>query len=775
MAVRAASFCGEGWGPYSAWKVRRTVGIPPADPKQPKMRGLDCVYATFPTAGFLQPDGRDLRVVIGAKPAPFKVVDIGYGGYVRLVAGLSAAADRMHIYYGNPSAKPLPGDWEPQRGVWLETRVYQGGKCETLEGMREAWAKGGDRFGAGLVGVIFHGFNPFGPSDNYLSLYKGWFYVPKDVKVTFAVVADEIGYAFVEDKLVAAKTEWGEMPQHKRFAGEPVLLREGIHPIQMLHVEKGGGQAAGAAWWMEGMPRGEKYLHFQIIPAQSFTPVRYGKLLDYEVSGQAVSADFSHVNDGDVLLDDSELIVRYVFRDMSRPADRALQCQPLWDFGDGTTSTSRDPSHVYFRPGDYAVTLTLKGKTGAYAVRQQIRVGPGYERAARRQWDQPEQYYPIAKDYEFGKMSTEALVVAARLFEELEKPAEIIATCSVLFQRGDQLDDKAFVHHCLLLGRHLRDFKEEKEENPEAKARERAEEAVRVFTRAEQRTTDVAARARLSNEKGDVYYYFLNDLEKAEQEYVKTITRYAPGGGAQVRLAQMRIGDLCRTKGDYEAALGAYQRAAAMPIEQRTEIVEAARRGSFPRSVEDYTRRKLFEEARKTLDEWDWEFPTDKLIGYSSLLRAQLALAEGSKEEAVKQAKELLGCNKESEYADDLLLFLADLYIGEGQLDKAIEAATRLLTDYPASELQARAHLKRVTIRLQQAQYPEAATEALDLAAGNPDSDDAPKALLLAATALVRDKKRDDAIRTLERLTKKYPTTEEATEALKMLKELRKP
>jgi TolA-binding protein len=770
----ATSVCGESWGAYGTWKVRRTVGIPPADAKQPKMRGRDCVYVTFPTAEFLQPEGADLRVTIGGEPPPFKIIDVGYGGYVRLVAGISGGADRLHIYYGNPSAKPLSSDWEPRRGVWLETRTYKGGKCETLAGMREALSQSSERIGAGLVGQIFHGFNPFGPADNYLSIYRGWFYLPKDTTVTFAVVADEIGYLFVEDKLVAAKRQWGAMPRHKRFAGEPLLLREGVHPIRMYHVERGGGQAAGAAWWIEGMRRGKKYRHFQIIPPNAFAPVRYGKLLNYEVRGQAVGADFSYVNDGDVLLDNKDLLIRYVFRDTSRPANRALQCQPSWEFGDGTTSESRDPNHVYFRPGDYTVTLTLKSPATTYRVRQRIRVGPGYERSARRQWDGLAQYYPIIKDYQFDKMATEDLILAARVFEELEKPAEIIAVCKVLYVRGDDLDDTVFVRHCLLLGRHLREFKEEEEEDPDEKARERAEQAIRIFTRAEQRSMDVSMRARLANEKGDVYYYFLRDLERAEAEYIKTITRYAQGGGAQVRIAQIRIGDLCRTKGDCEAALKAYQRAADMPVQKLSENVATTRRGSFPRTAEDYLRRKLFEEAHKTLDAWDWEIPTDRLVGYSTLLRARLALAEGNSEEAVKQAQELIRCNKESEYADDLLLFLADLYVGEGELDKALAVASQLLDDHPASDLQDEAHLKRVKIRLQQAKYEEAASEALAMAGSYPESEAAPEALLLAATAQVRHKKRDDAIQTLERLMKRYPTADEATQALKMLKELRK-
>jgi PKD repeat protein len=44
------------------------------------------------------------------------------------------------------------------------------------------------------------------------------------------------------------------------------------------------------------------------------------------------------------------------FQDRSEPADEIGQW--LWDFGDGTTSSERDPVHTYTLPGSYTVTLT---------------------------------------------------------------------------------------------------------------------------------------------------------------------------------------------------------------------------------------------------------------------------------------------------------------------------------------------------------------------------------------------------------------------------------
>ena len=46
----------------------------------------------------------------------------------------------------------------------------------------------------------------------------------------------------------------------------------------------------------------------------------------------------------------------------------------LWDFGDGTTSTSRDPKHVYATTGEYVVTLKTQGLTIQKTVKIDVEI-----------------------------------------------------------------------------------------------------------------------------------------------------------------------------------------------------------------------------------------------------------------------------------------------------------------------------------------------------------------------------------------------------------------
>jgi len=50
----------------------------------------------------------------------------------------------------------------------------------------------------------------------------------------------------------------------------------------------------------------------------------------------------------------------------------------LWDFGDGQTSTDRNASHQYDRPGTYKVVFTVFGADGkSYSISTQVEVGKG--------------------------------------------------------------------------------------------------------------------------------------------------------------------------------------------------------------------------------------------------------------------------------------------------------------------------------------------------------------------------------------------------------------
>lgn len=69
------------------------------------------------------------------------------------------------------------------------------------------------------------------------------------------------------------------------------------------------------------------------------------------------------------------------FTDLSTTTEGTIT-EWLWNFGDGTTSTEQNPSHVYSEPGFYTVSLRVTSSTGCTSVStraRMIRIVPGVE------------------------------------------------------------------------------------------------------------------------------------------------------------------------------------------------------------------------------------------------------------------------------------------------------------------------------------------------------------------------------------------------------------
>ena len=99
-----------------------------------------------------------------------------------------------------------------------------------------------------------------------------------------------------------------------------------------------------------------------------FTGGSIGRLFAGHVSLRMAKLvpDFTVTIVGDVPLPDDEVpLVGVAFHDASPKALSMQGAKLQWDFGDGQTSTLRNPNHVYLRPGLYPVKLAIRrgGKT----------------------------------------------------------------------------------------------------------------------------------------------------------------------------------------------------------------------------------------------------------------------------------------------------------------------------------------------------------------------------------------------------------------------------
>ena len=158
-----------------AWACRRTVVVSCAGDRGP---GQPVAWVRFRTHARIRPDGKDVRVVCDGQVRPHRVIFVGPGDLCLVAFQAKPAKPTYHIYFDNPKAKAPDADWSPQRGLLLETRQYGGGHCKNWQTMQQLLKRSRPAMGMGFAEKIFHGFNPFGPTEKYVSVFRGWLNCP---------------------------------------------------------------------------------------------------------------------------------------------------------------------------------------------------------------------------------------------------------------------------------------------------------------------------------------------------------------------------------------------------------------------------------------------------------------------------------------------------------------------------------------------------------------------------------------------------------------------
>ena len=239
--------------------------------------------------GWTAARGADLRVVAhNGKQMNLDIIHATPEGRF-LVLFETAAGPGLYYVYSGREAPPARSAWHPKIGLVLEVRTRGEGKCDNWEQMKELIAASKEVQGVAFRSRIFDGYNPFGPSVNYVSIYKGWLRCKQPGVYHFSTVSDDASFLFVNDKLVC---QWPGI--HRAHGGRrnayqgQIRLIPGAYKITYYHVQYGDQQSAAAAW----KPPGAK--HFEIIPPGGFVLPGAATELHGELRFRPVTADFQY-------------------------------------------------------------------------------------------------------------------------------------------------------------------------------------------------------------------------------------------------------------------------------------------------------------------------------------------------------------------------------------------------------------------------------------------------------------------------------------------------
>jgi len=181
-----------------------------------------------------------------------------------------------------------------KKGIMLYTRHNTIGHAWNHRDFLKLIAASDFEYGHGVVPTINHSKNPFGSSDSYISIYKGWIFIPEEGDYWFATDSDDASELLIDGQVVA--TFYGvHGPENGWSHNGKIYLTPGYHRIEYHHEDCLGGQTARAAWKKPGdksfeyIP--EEYLSAEIERFEDVVIICY--LQDSENDSLSIEVDFS--------------------------------------------------------------------------------------------------------------------------------------------------------------------------------------------------------------------------------------------------------------------------------------------------------------------------------------------------------------------------------------------------------------------------------------------------------------------------------------------------
>ncbi|HOX39778.1 MAG TPA: PKD domain-containing protein [Candidatus Brocadiia bacterium] len=639
------------WNPD--WQYRKTLNI------ERRHQIVSCVLNVSDKA---RSDGGDIRVADAeGKSVKSKCLFRRSDGYCIIVFDTTGAKEPFHVYFGNAHAG-RPEEWDVPVGLVLEVRELGAAGYRSLTEARAAFDASRRIMGVGFAPRVYQIFNPFGPNSDFIARYKGYATLPKDGRYTFALVADDAAYLLVDGKLVAQQPP-GQTPEQGRryrFTGS-ANLSGGPHLFECVHATK-GGPICYVAVQQPGQER------FDIMPPSVFGMPGEAGAAEIRKRASALVGDMEFRTTG--MLDyDGAIFVGVRFRAMSSPGQPA---EAWWAFGDGTTATGPEPTHVYAAPGKYNLRLTIKTDLGRLTeTAQDILVEPAWE-DFNSGLDRSKEYADIIEKYDFTAMNAAGLANSARLLKELGRDKALLNCSLGLEKRAAELKPEQRLECLLNIGKLLCRFGGDPDQ-----ALERYRRALAEFTNPEQ---VVEIRYGMA----DVLFHYAKRYGEALTIYESIPREFEGLKTWHVRAALTRIGDIYRDQAETAKAREAYIKAQAEQYFKRNAPENIGVGGSLF-EVEAFFARGDFAAAIEALDRLEWEYPTRRIDGRNMVLRAQCNNKLGNFEEAMKAAQTYLRYADDRNQIPSALLELGDAAAKLEKPDLALKCYEKIANDHQES------------------------------------------------------------------------------------------
>lgn len=569
-----------------------------------------------------------------------------------------------------PEPRP-PTPFRPRRGVLL--RVYRKSKPghpETLRDFRRM-INAATPEGAGFRPGISDGFNPFGVSDGYLSRYDGYLRIDEPGEYAFCTVSDDGSWVTINGKDIvmwpgAHDTDGARRGQKSGLA----QLGRGVAHVQYLHEEGEGEQMAFLGW---KPPSAD---HYSAIPPEQWLSVRRAKVGRYEARGQSLMAVPTARIESTYWIPESadRQVTQVRFFDAGRGNG---DVQRMWSFGDGLTGAGRDIRHIYFRLGRPLVTLTVRDAAGHEDT---VTIAPHIFQtdavAAGRQYGEPDEYARAAQGYDLMRLAREDLALYAEFCAGLDRAADQLRAARVYLERFADGPDAA-----RLAAAAARSALRPAAYDPRA--------ADGWLQAALKGSADEPARRELLLGRAHALAWHLDQPTEALALY-DAIENSIGGHDAEAARLRRRVligrGDVAVVQRDYRRAADLYGQADELAERRIAQSERLAKTGSYAYTVDDLLYRREYAWACRTLDQWEDEFPLQKLEGLTFFLRGKTAFLEHPGELAVRYLTLAEQVAPRGIHVPEAVWLRANAYLAMKRYDQALAELHRITADFTYTE-----------------------------------------------------------------------------------------
>jgi len=686
----------------AGWSHRAVVEVVERSPG-----GQDVAAVRVRHNGVIEPDARDLRVAdADGRALPYQVDAILPQREVLLRFRAEDGAARYHVYFGNADAPrdpmratvdPSPGGgpptagveangWVPRVGLVLITkrRPRDADNPESVDEIAKLLRESPAIDGAGYRRVISDGVNPFGNSDYFLSVYRGWLHLPRGGEYGFCTASNEASFSFMDGEPLV---HWPGRHTEKRgrFGQKSVerSVEAGPHYVEYFHEEVLLYQTAFLGYRPPGT------VHFVGMPRELWPQPHRANVVRYEQASQGMTVLAGaelvdsvwprgrgegqwtryrlHADAGAKAVTDGWRFAWHIAR--SDSPDRALALR--------TDEPTVDV--VLMNTGSYAAQLTATAPDGTSVLRKiPLNVFPVEHLAGVYRKGQLKRYLPIVSDYPAEQLATRDAVEFARLMLEAKRFDRARAGAGHALTRDDLTDHDAVDMHLLLAVHGPTDQRDEHLRHAAARADGPA-----------QRIDIFAKQVRALGIDG-------RDVEQATAIFDRARNAAKAAGidgqvRAALREATIAMGDVLLQARQWDEARVEYRAAELLAATVIPAQVKAAQIGRYHEAVAARIETGDVATAKQAADEWRAKFPTDLLRGELPFWLGVIALKQDHPTEATRWLALAVELGEGSEFEAEARYRLAEAYLAAGQDDRARHALRGLAESHLDSSFRERA------------------------------------------------------------------------------------